>query len=1353
MKKPLLQAYRDELDYNHDITGKPRVRAEWNWNNTSLLADAAKRGSELKIYDDTGLAAPNNGSQFPSYFSPARLKKTMFHSSVNWDSFSNTPNIDWNGIPDRDFKPGTYQYFGVEQTFYLDVKEPGTWKFHVTSDDSHQLWVNGTMVTSHYGGREMVGPPDYTESGSYTFPTAGKYLVKTYLHNIDIWWGIYVGYQTPTMIAAGVPPRELSTEMTIRPDALDEPVSNPEIIGYNQDATSVKPWAAWRKYFPVSSIVEPFRPTSGIHYNELNSRNDDAFIMTPNNFIFEENMPRPQRYYLLSTEASVYKYWKSDQVSGSDGTLAGATVRVHYNEWVGTNKIVLTFNLGARPTSMTIRYLTRDSAGVEQWQTILSAGESVPIDTLTGMLTYQRSTDGAWYEDRLETLVYDKDYSVEVKAIEFTVHKLNKSNARAEVIEFSARKQLDITNRVIEFNTNLSMDEEDFMHILGVASANDGNISISNWDNAFQMSDAEAVAAGVEKLKNTTERSTKFTFDLLYDLTAQNEAQPYPVRIATMYSADWSRQSEFDYEVNMYDSAKFLMNVKCPDIYETNQPVHVLVAQILDSVGFGRYALTREDYNLTAPLIDYFANTADASVWEVLQALAKTAMCAIFFDEYDVLQVMTKEEITKYKTPDYYIRGQQDLEDPNKLPNLQSLEKRYDQEANKVVIRWRPKSIKKSLDPLNPQELTDIIWQSNDTITLQAAKLVKPLGRNEEDELWISPEDAAKWQFAGKANVNGEIIEFDGKEYYWMDATVSPPKYYYEVVHNMDELRQRQAKAVYGYNLNSVNKFTGRIKLKREAKTNKPIGRGVDSSGYRVDHPINRRPGWFPGRFTVGNNGMVPGYWPGEQNTSFYTVNNKDDKTTSIGLNRPTNANDDWFKTQCLYRSASAGAKLQQWGFRMKFLESTTIGEVSLIFNMGAAIGNNSEIVTTLGGPLTFNQNYQVTFLESQGLVRNATHEIGAWVQSPDPVYRTFDNAIRGSASRMYNRNYWESWADRMKGYQYEFKRNVWYDIQVDLTRGRGYQLNSDMHFHVWVNGMPAGGFNAAGPANRHKWLAPTNYWAIGSRAASKVEIANAYSWTEFADPLYDEDRYRYDFTQGGFVSSYLENGLLYPAKGKSAPYRDGAQFEGEFFFDDFGSTLHEIREFDVTLDKAPVSTVKSLISNPNIRELNLTYSPNKAKFSVVNLADVDTLAHGAQDLPGGNQVNHSMVLYGYALEEKDEQSITRSNKTAIKDRGEVKLDFDADWVNNKDQADDLAKWIVQHFADPKDVVDITVHADASYSVGDKVSINYEKAEVYKEALYIVSKITTSYSGENGLSVNLTCRRVRNNPVTEDDNE
>lgn len=1350
MKRVFSEEYKREIAENHDLHGTPRVRAEWNWNNTSMLSDRARRGTKIRVFDSSGIPG-HNPTSFAAAFDDARYRKTINHFSASWRNDSNTPNIDWTIDYKDNYIPVLNRFFGAEQTFYLDVKEAGQWRFGIDSDDSHELWVydineeNPVKLTSAYGGRRMSN--QFTEQANHTFPTVGRYLVKLMLTNVDQWWGIDFGCRTPSMIAANEPMKLVDPDLIINPDYKDAPSENPMLVKY-KPSSATKAWEQWREYFPVSSLVDPVRPTSGINYNELDG---NAFIMTENDFVHEQGVARPPRHYLLNKKESLqYKFWKSDEVSTSTGDLQNAAVRIEYNDWVETNRITFVANIGPVIQSLTIRYLAKDADGNEAWHEAVNKLDPVPMNLATGETNLYINDSGGWSQQPVnedDWVVTQEDNSILVKAIEFTIHKLDRPNARAEVIAFSAGKALDVTNRTISFNITKSMDEADWMKLIGMMSANDGSIGLSNWDNAFQLDYSEGVT-DEQRLKQITERQTKFTFDLLYDLTNQGVVDPYPVRIATMQSSDWARDGEYDYEVNLFDSAKRLQNIECPSIFEKNLPVHVLVSQILDSIGFTKYDLDREDYTLSSPVVDFFYNDVDMTVWEALNRISESTLCAFFFDEYDNLQMMTKEEIVRRpEYVDYVLRGEYDPSDPNKLPNIESMTKSYDVEANKVTINWTPKSTKKSKDPLNQGELTDILWQSNDTITIGATKLAKPLRREEENYFWIRQEDAYAWQWSGKANINGEIVEWNGKEYRWYDAKTG--KYFEEVIYSKQEQDKRDVKALYEYHRVNLNKYTGKLQLKRDPKTGEPQGRGVDGSGYRVDHPVKMRPGWTHNMFTIGNPGFVPGWWRGEQNTSFYQIESPDSKSSAVGINRPTNSNDDWFKTQCIVRKASDSVKLQQWGFRVKFKESTTIGEISLMFNMGQSFGN-SEVVTTAGGPSTFNQMYHLTFLETQNLVRNATHEIAAWVQSPDPVYRTHDNAIRGSASRMYCRGP-ASWEDRMKGQQYEFKRDVWYDIKVDLTRGRGYTGNDGMHFFVWVNGTPVAGFDAAGPPNRHKYLAPTNYWAIGSRAASKLEISNAYSWTEFTDPEHDSEKYRYDFTSGGYVSSYLEDGILYPAKGASAPYRDGAQFHGEFFFDDMGSTVHEIREFDITLEKAPATAISFLSSNGNIRNLELEYTPNNCKFSVVNISDEDAIAHGEEKLPDDGRLQHSMVIYGYALEEAEEQqSTTKTNRNSIKDRGEVAMDIEASLVNSRDQADELGKWVVRHFAEPKDVLTATVFGDASYSVGDKVNVHYSKLEIDKEWLYVVTKVTTTYDTE-GLALDLDLRRVRNNKLSDDD--
>lgn len=1483
MKKPLIDEYKDLIKYGYVVKGTPRVRAEWNWNQTSKLAQPATNGVYMYLYKMPENYLVSDKATFDAIFNTPIRRRFIGSTPSFTSNNSNQPNFTYE-IGNGEIAQAR-NYFGLEMRFQIDLPESGTYQFYGSSDDSYEVYLTDDSGTERplftasaglrfYNDRGAPVPPTYSDN--YVLPftiSAGRHRMRIRFYSEAQEYGIHVGYRTPSMIAGNVTnPINIDSSLAILPDEKG-PKANPEPFEPDPNNAAVKEWSDFKELFPLNSILDTVRPISGIRYNMLQPEPDnnpksplaptwgqnedqypDAFLMRPEQYITTHNEAyemgnvrgdwfattsyskndivtwngrdyiattahtagnmidftkfklinfKPKRYYLLHKYDQKYKYWVSETRSSATTNASGfydiedAGCIVHYTDPVSTNKVSVTFNLGPMPTEISLDYFgwlegQDESVDAPDWHTIFGAGDQALVNPYTGEFQFWYTSEDGWTQHETGQI----DNSIKLLKLRLQVQSINQKSSRLELIEMSARKELDISQRVIRFDFQHSMDEADFMRLIGEVSANSGSVEISNYDNAFDLDEGD----DNQKLKELKSRRTKFTFDIVYDLEGTSyEPRYYPVRIATMHSADWSRRGEFDYTVQLFDSAKILQNLDSTEFFTKAGLIHTIIAQLCDSVGFDRYQFDRYDYDslLQSTVVDYFSPTNEDTVWQALQSLARSTLCAIFFDEYDVLQVMTKEEITnvefhsvevpisedqpglirKIPKVDYVFRGQRDLpldapfsNDPDydleALPNLIELNKSYEQEANHVKIVYIPKSVKSSGVPGNSEPLTDIVWRSDDDITIRATRLIHPLPKtspytepdNNDMYFYIAPGDVAKlWPYKGKANINGEIVEWNGKEYKWLEPindvnTAGDPfqKHIirYEVLYSEADRKIRDAKSASAtagaYYSSSVNGFTGKIRFAVDEKKKKVTGRAVDNSKYQRRHDVGMQSGWTPIRTVLGDPGVFTGYWPGESNRSFYVFKDSAN-STSIEINRPTNANDDWFKTQALMRNSSPGTILQQWGFKFKFKDSATMGEVSLMFNMGTASGGayGSQVVNTLL-PATFNQMYQISFLETQGIVRNVAHEIAAWVQSPDPLYRTHDNAIRGGASRMYTRNYSDSWEERMKGYRWEFKRDTWYDVKVDLTRGRGYDPNHDMHFFVWINGLPAGGFAAAGPPNRHLWLPPTNYWAIGFRAASKVEIENAWSWTEYGNASVLEEQTRNDLVAGGYAGAFLEEGLLYPTKGLTSPYRNNAPMKGEFFFDDFGSVVHEIREFDVELDKSPAEGVSYYISNENIRMQDIQYSPNRAKFAIVNVTNKDQIAHGQQNIGQNNTVNHQMLLYGFILTEGEEAFIEKKNDIAIRDRGEVKLELAAEWINTRQQAEDLADWIVDHFSNPMDVLSINLFGDASLSIGDKIRIFYDRAAIDKDWVYIVSKIDYQFT-EKGLEVQLEARRVRDN--------
>lgn len=1487
------QEFLDLVQKEYEVEARPVIKAEWNWNLTSYLSNNNDYGDvDTELLDNGSIMNfyyydSNNvtsASEFRNVFRESQFINQVDHPYSSWtETYQNAPL-------------GLAYRFGIKQIYYIRINQAGQWEFNVSAKDSYELYIDGQLVGSHYGYGSAPVPPTYEDQYLVSFGSSGDYLVEVRLFAEGPDYAFYLGYRSPLMISNSDSVQELPSSMLVRPPAqiTQGPQENPELMVQNKETwllkSSVQEWLPYKEFYQLSSITGEHRPKSGINYNYLTVFNDQAYVMDSTHFIEYKGTPRRRRYYNLNLQNPAYQYWISPTTSSVTSNGSGyydiddVDIILKYDESVSSNKVSITFNLGAVPTDITVQYLDENMV----WRDIFNSTSQPGTIQNDGVLEFYRVSDNDisinndadnWLEvDRTSISSVaqieqslESDFSVPMQKIRLIVNSLHLPARRCELIEFAAKKEIRITDRVVAFSSDLNMEELDFMRILGSISANSGSIEISNYDNAFQNADDDSKP----KLAQIEDKKTKFIFGLEYDLERFGYPDRwYPVSIGTFYSSNWNRNGEFDYTITLFDAAKHLQNVDCPEIYEKNIAVHELVAQILDSVGFGDYRIDLEDYSKTANVLEYFATSSDVeSVWDILRRVCDSMMCSIFFDQDGILQLATKEFITSgpdikviptdfevnsnvyvndqnsiyyglsdesyslgvYFTPNpeavsenfndgYYVngslywynrksgpqyrgswevfdlkefRGQRDeleatpldpFSDPDKLPNIINLQKAYDVEANDVEISYRPKRIKTSGDPADDIPLTDIVWQPEDTIVLRATRLAFSIQPWEQMYFYIFPDDAVEFPYAGRANINGEIIAWSGKEYEYYERVVLPNGLSYtkppqkRMVYAHDELIKLQKLSGSNQITQSRNRFTGKIQLLRDdprsqinapgfgpstipigiyaeydpaKKVNRPIGRGRDQdpSKYETLHLDSKRLGWNHYRMNLGEPGAQLGYWPGESRTSFYNPNNVDRTSTTLETNRPHNGNSNWFKNQCLIRSEPIGKNIQKLGFRMKFKESKTIGELNLMFNMTAVplVGAWRDAVYSTH-PSQVNQFYQISFLETQNIVRDHSHEIGAWVQTPYAFDGSNDIKFCRYNQRLSNRNYWESRSERTKGYRFEFLRDTWYDIQVDITRGRGYSANHDMHFFVWVNGQPVGGFTTFNTSSIHpftRFLPLSNTWGIGHRAASNVEIENAWSWTEFTTPQADEEYAKWDMTNNGYLSSYLDEGLLLPRAGAPKPYRSTTRMSGYFFFDDFGSVLKEIRDFEVDFDRSPVDGLTAYFSNEDVRLLNMSYSPSKAKFSIVNTGSSTTIVHGEEALPDGNSVNHKMVLFGYVLEELEQESISVQNEDAIRDRGREKLDIDADWITSKEQALELADWVNRHFSDPKDLIEVEFFADASIKLGDKVTIRYEKADIDKRWIYIVQGLSYSYSS-NGLECSATLRRVRNNPVDND---
>ena len=1444
----------------------------------------------------------------PAFLQP--FKGPFFHSAPSWRNGENMPKF------------GLDKHFSVIMEFQLDILEEGWHLYKIEADDRFELYMfdEGTQGVTIVSGDYQAGDYWYRsdERNGYVaayFGAPGRFYVKALLQNVDLSTAFLMSYSSPRTRRenneygfSSAPTLEmlkyyqytkLLSENVVYPDD-DGPTNNPEVVGldrvieknsyYDVDEEKIKyaiqdvrDWDDYRQYFPTTSMTLPHRPQSGINYNIIEG-GIAGQIISSEDFINRPLEPRKPRSYGISTKYPGYQYWVSDCKSISEEfngsyPIPLADIVIRYTQPLPCNKIKATFNLGPMPKDFKMMYSPEDIGDV--W---FEAGSNLTtsINRYTGEVEVWRQPSGLWTDEPY----FEEDLSDMIKRVRLVVMTMEEPNKRVEVIEFGALKHIDITESVEAFTLDENMNETSQFRIIGTSSANSGTLNLSDLDRRFSFDHVadirnenfQGIATKASSLKTVVERQTKFTFDIVY----KDEEYEHALRIGTMYATDWE-DSEFGFKLKLFDSAKYLQNIDAPDMIFEDKPIHYIIGSILDMSGFSDYSLDMSDFRkgqapngdeeIKTPVLTYFATEPTESVWKNLQDICEATYSAVFFDEYGKLQLITKDELTRslqrdeitrqtIESPAHILRGEYTDE---KLPNIIEFSKNREDEANSVNIKFQPKKIKENNDPYNPKQLTDILWQSEGTIALQAARLVKPLDINEEGEFWIDghEERALLWPYKGRGNINGEIIAWNGKEYQWVEynwekysdvivnTTIVPrlikpefeifqrwidaaaknandfvssipqdiaplgfkidfgglkawltniiriskesgealiheptevvTKYFLrsgidgrneldrvlvsrierkEWIYSESQRQERNKNTGRGNAVErTLNHFTGRIRLVPKTRTDR--GRGVDDSEYKTSHSNLPKDGWYAKKITEFRPGMQNGYWSGKKGSEdtlcWFPILSVDKRSfgdsfqTSIGCRRPMDQDLSKDKLAALTRTVSK--PVRSLGFRFRFQQDQAkYGEIGFIFGASKLQPDSFGIINRPAREGTIpddinevNQYYKLIIKEtSDGYNRAKTNEIDAHVFTDDSAYGDGGllGSINGVGTRTYqlrNMNVFErDNTVRYRGYGHEIHRRMWYDVQIDLF-GSGL-------FTVSINGRTVGSFAPPKNVNMDRHRLPLSpHYGTYVKPGTHAEFDYIWSWSEEGGLISQNESSRYNTSEGRYVSSFLESAIMVPSE-ENRVYRSTSGNTGEFFFDDFGSVVREIRDFDVPLDKGPGLSATYYVSNPNVKMFDMAYTPNRAKFSLINLASHLVVANGDEKIANDKTVKNTILVYGYKIMEEQEKTVLRKNMAAIKDRGEVKEEIDARWISTDEEAIALADWIMQNFSDIKDTVNLEVFPDAAYSIGDRVQVLFKERDIDPNWIYIISGIKWSFAAK-GFSCGLDIRRVRNNNI------
>ena len=1013
--------------------------------------------------------------------------------------------------------------------------------------------------------------------------------------------------------------------------------------------------------FPITSIVEPERPTQGIlkavATTTVGGVGADAY--TADGY---RDRVLGGRWTTASSD-NKYKYWtsKNQSAAASPYAITEVSPTVLYESSVWTNKIYVCFEgTYAKPSQYTIQVSTNGTT----WSTVAT---NAVIDD-KGRVQIYRQSNGTWSS----TPAYD--YPTQIRGVRVVVTNMDAGLVRFNLIELGARLESDLSTFVESYTSNMNIAETSFITPIGKASSNVASVDLDNSTGRFTNDNPSSLYF------NLLDKNVEMRMDVGINIGTYDAPNFEWVRQFTMRTESWGGQNRDGTSVDLKDASDYLQSIKPNPTLFMEVTVGEAIWMLLDSVGFSAWKYERTDI-IGATVIPQIWFDGEKTVWEEIQALAEATQTAVYFDEYGVLQIKTRD--TAYDIANSPVWTLDEVKNGTKQPDIVELTNTYDYEANVVNISYRETALSKENEGGIP--VMESVWEPESTLTLRSSQLVANFLAGATAFL-ITPDEANIWPYDGMVQIDGEIVKYEAKQYtYFTNYTTKASKW----VKTEDE--RKALDKLSPETLRYQNKFSGYMKVA-------PNGRGYWNT-VDMDHKVAvDMTRWNIHRYRTGVSGTIYN-WAG----GFYHDRNKN----CLTLKTPTTFGKiTWYVNTV---NAEANPTPVWYGTRFKFAPSG--------YNYGAA-----GIIFCAGSN---DQGYYVELVRTEGITpaeRGVTHELCFYTRTSTGAWKRIG-------------------PDGGKGVPVNVAANTWYDMDVNLSVEAG---GATHRVSVFINGVPMMNIPLTGTQRltltgrnglftRGNTIADFEYY-YSSTAAATLEPGADLWWSRIKGG-YQSAMWDRELTYGAGSSTAI-------TKQPSAVTRSRSSAR---FFDDFGPVVQEIREFDVKFSKTPVLYSNLYLSNESqVACIEYVGNAFGARFVLANVSRQNAVASGEDTLTFGidNPVEQKTLIYGRTFPQEDQKTHTVRDEAGIKRRGEVAVDIDSQWIQSKTSAEALGEWIVAHWSSGADEAEVEVFGNPLLQLLDVVDVNMpSKSMSTATHKYFVTQINQSYS--EGLTTKFTIRRKK----------
>jgi hypothetical protein len=477
-----------------------------------------------------------------------------------------------------------------------------------------------------------------------------------------------------------------------------------------------------------------------------------------------------------------------------------------------------------------------------------------------------------------------------ISGIRIVVDTMHNKNYIFDLIELSPRLVANLTDRTVSFNVTKSASD------LGVAGlpvsqllASVGSLELFDYDDSFNINNKNSI------INNYLNKNIQIKiYEIIVGVLQSSNGIKYDyyVPIKTLYTENLpdSKEENKHVSLSLKDLYFYFDSLTAPQLLMTNVSISTAVSTILDYIGFSNYVFKRNEGE-SEQLIPYFFVGPDQSVAQVLQDIAVSSQCAMFFDEYNNFVVMSKSYIlpkSTERTTDLELLGSEDsVRDEriknkrisDKLANIINVSSQSTNIFNGGKINYTSRYIQKSYGSIKQATMIDqdktwiykpvLLWEVGGTqntksingeinnqsnyvlcaipLNFDLTKDVPYVSNRQIKNNIISLGEGVYWitRYNGLFYANGEIIKFDAVEYnvagvgdVWINSTEEYSEYFSKLPFNGKIYPTGRVRIYCEPNYEEIN---GVIKLKNG--TVAKHGRGQFGT-TPVDHFAGLNPYW-----------------------------------------------------------------------------------------------------------------------------------------------------------------------------------------------------------------------------------------------------------------------------------------------------------------------------------------------------------------------------------------------------------------------------------------------------------------------------------------------------------------------------